>query len=466
MASEAKIDESLYSRQLYVMGHAAQSRMAVSSVLIAGLNGLGVEAAKNVILMGVKNVALYDSKETQWKDLSSQFFLSETNLGQNRAAASVAKLSELNPYVNVSMVQGNLLDAISTKAYSVVVLIDQPHDLQLTISDFCHANDIKFIIGDTVGVFGQIFCDFGEEFVVNDINGEPEASSMIVSISRDVKAVITTLEETRHGLNTGDVVVLTDISGMVELNNRSFQVEVKDPFNFEIDVDTRGYNAYVTGGYVNQVKQPTTVSFKSFRECLHHSLTYDEVLGDAAKFNFNIATHYAFQALHSFAAQHDGNYPAPGDLQQAQQFVSTFISQIHTSKLDFNTSQNSLTNGGYQVTLSDEDLAKLISDQFFLRFALSSQGIINPVSGFLGGVLGQEIVKACSGKFMPIKQFFYFDAVEALSNEILPLEEVGNGFFFFCFFVTLKSLLVVVIAMQYNCKNAMHTILCSSILES
>lgn len=38
-----QIDEGLYSRQLYVMGHEAQRRMAASDVLVAGLNGLGVE---------------------------------------------------------------------------------------------------------------------------------------------------------------------------------------------------------------------------------------------------------------------------------------------------------------------------------------------------------------------------------------------------------------------------------------
>lgn len=37
------IDESLYSRQLYVLGHEAMRRMGSSHVLIAGLKGLGVE---------------------------------------------------------------------------------------------------------------------------------------------------------------------------------------------------------------------------------------------------------------------------------------------------------------------------------------------------------------------------------------------------------------------------------------
>lgn len=38
-----EIDESLYSRQLYVLGHEAMKRMGNSHILIAGLRGLGVE---------------------------------------------------------------------------------------------------------------------------------------------------------------------------------------------------------------------------------------------------------------------------------------------------------------------------------------------------------------------------------------------------------------------------------------
>lgn len=38
-----KIDEGLYSRQLYVLGHEAMKQMTLSNVLIVGMRGLGVE---------------------------------------------------------------------------------------------------------------------------------------------------------------------------------------------------------------------------------------------------------------------------------------------------------------------------------------------------------------------------------------------------------------------------------------
>ena len=74
------IDESLYSRQLYVLGHEAMRKMAQSNVLISGMRGLGVEIAKNVILGGVRSVALHDQGVAEFQDLSSQFYLSEADV--------------------------------------------------------------------------------------------------------------------------------------------------------------------------------------------------------------------------------------------------------------------------------------------------------------------------------------------------------------------------------------------------
>lgn len=71
-AVSGDIDEGLYSRQLYVLGHDAMRRMASSDVLISGLNGLGIEVAKNVVLSGVKSVTIHDEKICQITDLSSQ----------------------------------------------------------------------------------------------------------------------------------------------------------------------------------------------------------------------------------------------------------------------------------------------------------------------------------------------------------------------------------------------------------
>lgn len=87
----AEIDEGLYSRQLYVLGHDAMRRMASSDVLISGLGGLGVEIAKNVILGGVKSVTLHDHAVCKLADLGSQFYLTEADVGEETRIETAAR---------------------------------------------------------------------------------------------------------------------------------------------------------------------------------------------------------------------------------------------------------------------------------------------------------------------------------------------------------------------------------------
>jgi ubiquitin-activating enzyme E1 len=160
-----EIDEGLYSRQLYVLGHEAMRRMAASDVLISGLGGLGVEVAKNVILAGVKSVTLHDQQNCEIADLSSQFYVSEASIGQNRAEVSCGQLSELNHYVPTTAYTGELTEEF-IKGFRVIVLTSNSEEEQKRVASIARANNIAIIIGVTRGLFGQIFCDFGTDFTV------------------------------------------------------------------------------------------------------------------------------------------------------------------------------------------------------------------------------------------------------------------------------------------------------------
>ena len=48
------------------------------------------------------------------------------------------------------------------------------------------------------------------------------------------------------------------------------------------------------------------------------------------------------------------------------------------------------------------------------KLSWTAAGELSPMAAIFGGIVGQETMKAISGKFHPIHQFLYFDAVEAL----------------------------------------------------
>ena len=395
-SSGSGIDESLYSRQLYVMGHDAQRRMQDSSVLIVGLDGLGVEAAKNVILAGVKSVDLHDNTPTSYTDLGSQFYLTEADLGKPRAEASCAKLASLNPYVPVKVVSGDLTTD-TVKGYRVVVMIDVPSDKHVEIAEFCHKNGICVIVSESWGVFGRIFCDFGENFICYDVNGENAATSLVASISNSEKAIVTCLEDTRHQLESGDTVVINDVEGMPELQGREFLVTVKDPFNFEIDFDTSSIGSYSRGGHISQVKKPISITFDSMNSSMADPGMY---VTDWGKLDRVEVLHVAFLSCQAFREQ-NGRLPRPGNEEDAQRLVDLTL-ELNPTKAD-----------------DIKEQEKLIR-----RLAMCAQGRVAGCTAMQGGIVGQEILKACSGKFHPIKQWYYFDAVETLSEDPLPEEEV------------------------------------------
>jgi ubiquitin-activating enzyme E1 len=111
-----------------------------------------------------------------------QFYLTEADVGRPRAAATVPRLAELNPYVPVHAVTGALTEDV-LRQYAVVVATQQPLAEQLRLDGLCRAHGVHFIAAETRGVFGSIFNDFGQAFTVVDTNGEPPATCLIAGIT-------------------------------------------------------------------------------------------------------------------------------------------------------------------------------------------------------------------------------------------------------------------------------------------
>lgn len=401
----AEVDEKLYSRQLYVMGHEAQRRMMASRALLIGLSGLGAEVAKNCILAGLSALTLCDCEPVNSFDLGGSFYLSEDQIGQpNRAALVKDKLAELNPYVHVEVADVKDHTAFSilpllSGMTCVVITIPLPKALLIEINLKCRELNCSFIYTLTTGVFGQVFCDFGENFVVSDKDGNPPMTSQIESILPGNPAVVKVLEDHgRHGLETGDFVQfarLKNVEGLEE--NKQYEINSTGPYTFElVGVDLTGIELNPNQqGYITQVKRPVTLHFKTYETALGESV---DMLSDFAKFDRPPLLHVAYQALAAYRDA-NGDYPSPGDAAAAQ------------SVLDIAKSINAEICEG--------------QDRIILHLASGSKAILSPMCAALGGMVGQEVLKACSGKFTPIPGFFYFDADESLPDDLIPIEEVS-----------------------------------------
>lgn len=396
--NNGEIDEGLYSRQLYVLGHEAMRRMQASNVLICGMGGIGVELAKNIVLAGVKSVTIYDSQNVSYEDLSTQFFLQEKDIGKNRAACTQTHLAELNTYVPVTALPATKkLTTADLKNFTVVVLTESITEEKIEFGDYCHQNDIKFIIAETCGIFGQIFTDFGSKFEVVDTDGETALSAMISSINCDEQGCVTTLDEQRHGFENDMVVTFSEVTGMTEVNGTEFKIKVLGPYTFSIG-DTSKFNKYIRGGYVHEVKKPKQMEFKSFSEAMKMPET---TISDFCKMDDPNTLNLAFQTVHIFKSKFN-HLPRPWHSDDASEFVK-LANELNDAKFKYEN----------------------VSEHLLRLFSSTASGQISPMQAVIGGTAGQEIMKACSGKFTPIYQFFFFDCRECLPEK--PFENLNNS---------------------------------------
>ncbi|XP_041998124.1 ubiquitin-activating enzyme E1 1-like isoform X1 [Salvia splendens] len=389
------IDEDLHSRQLAVYGRETMRRLFASNVLVSGMQGLGVEIAKNLILAGVKSVTLHDEGTVELWDLSSNFVFTEKDLGKNRALASVQKLQELNNAVTVLTLTAKLTKE-QLSDFQAVVFTDINLDNATEFNDYCHNHQppIAFIKTEVRGLFGSAFCDFGPAFTVVDVDGEEPHTGIIASISNDNPALVACVDDERLEFQDGDLVVFSEVRGMTELNDgKPRKVKSARPYSFTLEDDTTNYGAYERGGIVTQVKQPKVLNFKPLKEALKDA--GDFLLSDFSKFDRPPLLHLAFQALDKFVSEL-GRYPVAGSEEDAQKLISI------TSNMN-----ESLGDG----KLDD------INPKLLRHFTFGARAVLNPMAAMFGGIVGQEVMKACSGKFHPLFQFFYFDSVESLPTE-------------------------------------------------
>lgn len=96
------IDQNLYSRQIGVIGLEAQTKLTQLKVFLHCLKGPGIETAKNLILAGPGLVVLNDNGMVEMRDLGSNFYLKEEDVGKrSRGEACLERLKSLNEHVQV-----------------------------------------------------------------------------------------------------------------------------------------------------------------------------------------------------------------------------------------------------------------------------------------------------------------------------------------------------------------------------
>lgn len=113
--------------------------------------------------------------------------------------------------------------------------------------------------------------------------------------------------------------IISQVEGMTELNGvNPIKIKVLGPYTFSIG-DTSAFSEYIRGGIATEIKMPTILKFDSFEE---QRAAPSFLITDYGKFDHPAQLHLAFNVLHEFIAQNNGEAPRPWNNDDAAAFLN------------------------------------------------------------------------------------------------------------------------------------------------
>ena len=116
-----------YSRHILLdeLGPDAQARFAAAHALIVGMGGLGAPAAQFLAAAGVGRITLCDADRVDLTNLQRQILYDTEDIGVPKVDAARARLTEINPEVDLVTVAARFGDAeLATRVADAHVVLD------------------------------------------------------------------------------------------------------------------------------------------------------------------------------------------------------------------------------------------------------------------------------------------------------------------------------------------------------
>jgi ubiquitin-like 1-activating enzyme E1 A len=165
------------------------------------MRALANEIAKNLVLAGIHSITIIDHEVITENDLGAQFFITEADVGTNRAEAVAPQIRKLNPRVNVIVDQGNIKQKGPDffGAFDIVIATDLQPDVLNIINTATRINHKPFYAAGVHGFYGFIFSDL----IQHDYVVEREKSNRPTNVGPETRtrSVIDVKEKKENGKN-------------------------------------------------------------------------------------------------------------------------------------------------------------------------------------------------------------------------------------------------------------------------
>lgn len=165
-------EKARFDRSERLWGAEAQKLLRTGHAVLLGATPVGCETMKNLVLPGLGFWTVVDNQAVTKRDLGTNFFLEQADLGKNRAEATVAVLQELNDLTrgvaDTRSIQAVVDDVAFFQGKNLVVASSDVTRSQLiALGNLLKGKGVPIVHATANGMFGTIRIQADDQFVIH-----------------------------------------------------------------------------------------------------------------------------------------------------------------------------------------------------------------------------------------------------------------------------------------------------------
>jgi molybdopterin-synthase adenylyltransferase len=218
----------MFSRNIEFWGEKKQALLKNSSILIAGMGGLGCTVAENLVRAGIGKLILLDNDEIEISNLNRQILYDQHDTGKSKVEVAKHKLKAINPELEIEVFQKD----VSELANLHLPRFDG-------IADCLDNYESRFILNDALEenqflVHGGVKNDFGQITTIK--NGITQNLRQIFGDYKDEAGlgIIPQTVITIGSLMTHEII--NNLFDKPQLLNKLLIVELSDFSMFKVEI--------------------------------------------------------------------------------------------------------------------------------------------------------------------------------------------------------------------------------------
>lgn len=377
-----------YSRQSYTIGLDSQIKLSNACVLVIGYNSLSQEIIRNLSLIGVSRIDIYHNNILKNHEMSGLYYPLEKDANNNERVP-IERISKLNPTIQINLIptiltESNQIDMNIIQQYNAIILTNSNIDMGIEINNHTHNLSIPFIMCGCYGLMGYTFNDFGDEFIVNDLDGEQSELLILDSIEGKILKF-----KDQHKLFEGDTIIITWENESNDNNNDNNKSEYKiyrkrSPLMVELEEMPN----QIKSNYKNILRKKRTqiFNFTSLKNNLENPSFVITDWSNPNPYEYNQILHKLNCAMNKYVNEY-GQMPESWSEMDYKKF---------SKYINFETEQEKM-------------IAK--------KFCYTMKGDLLPMVSIIGAIVSHEILKCLTHKYIPLTQWNYVDYFDLIINE-------------------------------------------------